>query len=561
MKKNHFFFVKAIILFSLVCLMVTSCQHSSDDEEEVILENAGLPLINSQSYELNVASKGEAVQLVCRAQPSQKDSFVSYQWYEGEPENGTLLENEVYSTYTTPTFTATGIKNYYCLVTEHLFDNGDGGKKTDYSIIPFSVACTGLPVLYISTGDVATSSITKDSYCTGNFRLVTEDYGITEYRFKKIKNGVVKEGIKGRGNSSWGMPKKGYNIKFDKKQSIFGLPESKKWCIIANYSDKTLLRNKFASVLGTEIFNEEWNPTYVSVEVVLNGEYIGNYTLSEKNSIGSGRIDIQDISDVEEKLAANKAGKVVDSNNDGVKDLSDGGFVLEIDPAGRITAEDIYVEGSISGKNFVLKDPDEVSQEIKNHVDNIIQTTENALYGDGFTDVDNGWREYIDESSVIDWYIINEFTKNNDAIFFSSVYLYYNPETSKLHMGPNWDFDISCGNIDYNNCDKTEGFWIKNAAWISRMFQDPLFVTNLKARWNEKKSDLYTTVNTKIQLLADENKASADYNFKKWQILGIYVWPNAAGYENRTTYQSEVQYLIDWCNERFSWLDSAINAL
>lgn len=59
----------------------------------------------------------------------------------------------------------------------------------------------------------------------------------------------------------------------------------------------------------------------------------------------------------------------------------------------------------------------------------------------------------IDENSVIDWYIVNEFTKNNDAIFFSSVYIYYNPEDQKLHFGPNWDFDISCGNINYNGCD------------------------------------------------------------------------------------------------------------
>ena len=79
--------------------------------------------------------------------------------------------------------------------------------------------------------------------------------------------------------------KKGYNIKFDKQQSLFGLPASKKWCILANYDDKTLLRNKFSSVLGKEIFNSEWNPYSYSVDVVWNGEFRGNYTLSEKNTI------------------------------------------------------------------------------------------------------------------------------------------------------------------------------------------------------------------------------------------------------------------------------------
>ena len=183
------------------------------------------------------------------------------------------------------------------------------------------------------------------------------------------------------------------------------------------------------------------------------------------------------------------------------------------------------------------------------------------MYGDDFANSESGWRKYIDESSVIDWYLANEFCKNNDAIFYTSVYMYYNPTDSKLHLGPNWDFDISCGNINYNDCDKTDGFWIKRAAWISRMFEDSSFVSAVKSRWNEKKSEVYSSVVSQIQSMADDIEVSANANFTKWQILGTYVWPNADGYESRTTYQSEIDYLKSWCSNRYTWLDSAINAL
>ncbi|MGN0724031.1 MAG: CotH kinase family protein [Treponema sp.] len=98
--------------------------------------------------------------------------------------------------------------------------------------------------------------------------------------------------------------------------------------MIANYSDKTLLRNKFVSILGTEILNASWNPSFVSVDVVMNGEYWGNYIFCEKISIGDGRIEIKDITDVEEKLAAGKGNKVTDANDDGATNLEDGGIIL-----------------------------------------------------------------------------------------------------------------------------------------------------------------------------------------------------------------------------------------
>ena len=495
-------------------------------------------VITTQPIAISIVPTNQSATLSFVAEKG--DDEVSYQWYQsidGTTETGIKLEGASENSYITEVFTDREIRYYYCVA-------NIGEEKVTSNVVV--VANTGLPVLYINT-EVPIGKITKDEYVFGDMKLVYENGEEFAYEFKKIKDGEKKEGVKGRGNTSWGMPKKGYSIKFDSKQSLFGLPKSKKWCIVANYSDKTLLRNKFASVLGNEIFNSEWNPHFYSVDVVWNGEYQGNYIFCERNVIGEGRIDIQDISDYGGK-------KFTDQNGDGEIDLYDGGFVLEIDER----KDASYWFTTTKKVNFTFKDPDEVSEDVQEHVKNIVQTAENILYSDIFADEEDGWRKYIDEKSVIDWYVINELSKNNDAQFYSSVYIFYKPTNNKIYLGPNWDFDISFGNVNHNKNDNPSGWWIKNSRWISRMFDDPLFIVNVKNRWNEKKENLNEIVSSEFQSLANANAVSAECNFKKWKILGEYVWPNPAGYKNRTTYQSEIDYMKNWLDERIVWLDNVI---
>lgn len=505
--------------------------------------NAAKPAVSANR--MLISPDGSAVTFTCKAEST--DGTLSYQWYsspDGSEENKSAIDKATSATYTTEAFTQKEIRYYFCTITNTISDNGDKGNKTASQTTAFYAAYTGLPVLYLDT-EVETNQITRDNYVKGTMKIVSEEYGNFSYEFKKEK-----EGIKGRGNSSWGMPKKGYNIKFDKKQVLFNLPESKKWCLVANYSDKSLLRNKFASVIGTKVFNSEWNPTFVNVDVVMNGEYLGNYTFCEKNTIGSGRIDVQDISDLGKS-------KFSDINGDGQKDLNDGGFVLEIDA--RHDAD--FWFDTTKGVPFTLKDPDEVSLGIQEHIKGIVQSAENTLYENNFKDENEGWQKHLNSSSFIDWYLTNEFAKNRDAIFSLSVYMFYSPLDQKFHLGPNWDFDIGFGNDGETGCMNPEGWYIKNAAWISRLFEDEVFIQKVKERWNNKKLELFYHLYTDINNLSENMKISADYNFIKWQILGTYVWPNAAGYETRKTYKNEVDYLLDWCNKRFQWLDTAINNL
>lgn len=284
--------------------------------------------------------------------------------------------------------------------------------------------------------------------------------------------------LKGTGSTSWDFPKKGYNINLVKKQELLGMPKHKQWCIIANYRDKTLVRNSFASWMGEELFNSFWSPSYKHVDVIMNGDYLGNYVFAETIRIDKNRVNIPDIQDVEADIAKGEQ-----------LTLDDGGFIMEV--YYRLDADFNFT--STQGVPFCLKRPDETSEEINTHVQNYIQMVEDCIYSDSWLDAEKGYLQHINKASWIDWYLINEFTKNVDAPFGSSCYMYYDPSHKQLFMGPIWDFDRSYGSVTYYNVADPTRFYIKGvhpssgANWYTRILEDPKFLQSLKERWNSKK--------------------------------------------------------------------------
>ena len=375
-----------------------------------------------------------------------------------------------------------------------------------------TVHATYLPVLNITTND-NTPIINKEDWIKGKIKLF-DNGSITDLGDHEIK---------GRGNSTWGMPKKPYTFKLENKKSILGMESHKRWVLLANYSDKSLLRTTFAFDLGISVYdNLKWTPNNRMVEVVLNDEYIGVYQLVEQIRVDKNRVDI---------------------------DLDNGDFLMEVNAR----LDEKYNFKTTRGVPFSFKDPEEPSQSQFNTIKLKLQEIEDIIYSDGFSDVDNGYTKYIDLESFIDWYLINEFTKNNDAIFFSSVYMFYKDDL--LYMGPLWDFDISSGNIDYNDCDKTYGYHVRNALWISRLFEDPTFSQKVKDRWNDKKDVLISKIDG-ISNQAEALSSAADNNFQRWDILGTYVWPNRIV---TGSYDREVIELSNWLRNRYTWMDKEIN--
>ena len=168
----------------------------------------------------------------------------------------------------------------------------------------------------------------------------------------------------------------------------------------------------------------------------------------------------------------------------------------------------------------------------------------------------NGYAKYIDVDSFIDYYLINEISKNVDAKEYSSIYLNVMPG-GKIKMGPIWDFDLAFGNNDYSDCEYPEGFWIKGNAWYARLFQDPAFVTKVKNRFAYYKEN-QTTMLEKMDSYAVLLNKTQQQNDLTWELIGNYVWPNAFVGD---TYQQEVDYMKSWYTQRMTWLETAINSL
>ena len=378
---------------------------------------------------------------------------------------------------------------------------------------------TGLPIIYLQT-DSFLPIDSKDDYILGD-TWIDGGRGFDDFEESPMK-------IRGRGNSTWEFPKKPFQMKLDDKAEFLGMPKDKKWLFLAEYADKTMLRNKIAYEMGY-ISNLDWTPQARFAEVFINGEYNGTYNVTQK----------------------------VEESNNRVA-LGDTGYLLELDQLERLDFDDVYFESTATDKFIVnIKEPSlEYDSEQYSYIVNLIGDFESALFGANFTSESNGYRQYIDIDSFVDWFLISEITKNVDSMFFSSIYLNVIPG-EQIKMGPLWDFDLAFGNVDYADSRYPEGWWVKYNPWYERLFQDPYFVAKIKERFEYFNNNQDLIIN-KIDSYSEQLKWAQEENDDKWQTMGVFVWPNPVVFD---TYQEEVDNMKSWYSTRMSWLESAIDDL
>jgi len=369
---------------------------------------------------------------------------------------------------------------------------------------------TGIPIMYLQLFDTETESITRESYNSCNTVLVDEiggDVLITDLE------------VRGRGNSTWNPPKKPFQIKFDKSTSVLGMPAAKKWVLLAEYIDKTMLRNRTAFALG-QLSRLDWTPQGRFVDLVINGDYRGTYHLVEKVEVDENRVN-----------------------------LSDDGYLLEVDKLGRLDDDDIHIETDTFLFNIKAPKVDWFDDQYT-YINDFINAAEDTLRWGDYKDSLTGYHQYFDMDSFIDWYIINEITKNTDAQFHSSVYMTLEPG-EKLKMGPLWDFDIAFGNVDFNQNWDPEGFWIMKSVWIKKLMYDDNFKNAVRDRWKffyDSKETIYEEIRNSAAILSK----SQQLNDERWDLIGTDIWPNYVVYD---TYEEEVEALINWLELRCNWID------
>ena len=382
----------------------------------------------------------------------------------------------------------------------------------------------GLPVVMINTPN-ATPIVSKEEYVTGSYISLLDADMTYDYQ------GEMK--IKGRGNTTWEAPKKPYKVKFDKKQSLYGEPKDKEWVLLANYYDKSMLRNDVAYWMASTYGQFDYVPKFHFVDLMLNGQYNGTYQVGDQVKIAKDRVNV-----------------------------GDDGFLLEID--GKAAAEDITFRVPHIGQPINIKEPDVVvGDENYNYVVDYLTRADAALYADNWLDETTGYKSLIDMKSFVEWYLIMEITKNEDAAFHTSCYMNL-PRNGKLKMGPLWDFDVSMGGYperwnpdSADEINNFEGFHIKNASWIGRMFIDPEFIVAVKERfkiyYNNKE-----TILLHIENSAKQNKQSVIANNMLW---GVLCDKNSSPSTVEVAYDKQVTDVKNWLSSRLEWLKTAYDAM
>lgn len=400
------------------------------------------------------------------------------------------------------------------------------------------VEISEIPVLRIST-EQGKGITSKSEYV----RAVMSVEADSDTGFNEEFDGVSLS-IKGRGNASWNQfPKKGYRIKLDEGMRLLGMKKDKDWVLVSSYGDKTLLRNVVAHEMAKELSHLEFTPTHVLVELYINDEYLGVYTLAEKIEFGGGKLEY---------------------TADG--SLDDTPFLLEVGWD--------YNDEMVYGKSFfdieyieriVFKEP-EFSEKYTDCARSIIKFMEQAEKA--VTELD-GYEECIDVDSLIDYLIITELTNNTESVFYRSVYMYRGND-GLLKFGPVWDFDMAFGNHaedipDYDGwCSIDNDFDYlghNGTSWYDFLLKDDEFIEKFKNRWDEVGKTLLDTAFDTIdkQYLAVYNAQVR--NFERWDIMDKKVGVGNVDHHTYNTFELQVEYLRNFIMERYEWINTHISEL
>ncbi len=360
------------------------------------------------------------------------------------------------------------------------------------------VRLTNLPHVYIETfsGQSITS---KSTYVLARMWMVDERDSVAFYDSLEIR---------GRGNSTWNMAKKPYKLKFHQKEKLLGkgYANTKKWTLLANHGDKTLIRNALTSELGKRM-GMKFNPAARFVDLTLNGNFVGNYQLSDHIDVRPHRVNI-DEQDVPLTDESNITGGYL-LEADGFTDFQNGrtGFYTPHSAPIRIH----------------YPDEDDIQNLQYQYIRSSVFDFENRLYANHFDDPELGYRPRVDSLSLVNWYVASEVSGNPDACY--STYFYKQRDDDHLYWGPLWDYDIAYGNDNRigdtsRQLMKDVGFGTKVIRpWIERLWQDPWFARLVNRRYNEVVDEgLETFMLERVDSLANLLQASQELNYERWGI-------------------------------------------
>ena len=350
-----------------------------------------------------------------------------------------------------------------------------------------------------------------------------------------------------RGNASLNFAKKPYRIKFESKQRPLDAPaKAKKWTLISNYGDKTLMRNLLAFHIS-EVIGMPYTPYGRSVDVILNGEYKGCYQLCDQIEVNKNRVNIDEM-----------------ETSDISGEALTGGYLWEIDA---------YADQEVSWFNsnhnipVTIKSPDEedITPEQSKYVADFFNKMEETVYATYFDNKDYGWRSILDAETFLKHFLIGELSGNTDTYW--SVYQYKKRGEDKAYTGPVWDFDIAFDN-DYRTYplnNKSEFVCFNGGSTAGSMgqfvrrvvLQDAQTIPELREIWAVARCNGIDSASLCmwIDSIAEEIDRSQTFTFMRWDILNRQEHMNPVA---RGSFAAEVAYLKDYISKRVEWMDKRL---
>ena len=372
---------------------------------------------------------------------------------------------------------------------------------------------TDVPSVYIETEN-RRSITSKEQYI--NCTLIYVD-GESMLRYENTQ-------IRGRGNSSWwNADKKSYRVKFANKERFLGegFANAKSWTFLANHGDKTMIRNALTYDLG-RFMGMKFCPAARFVDVYLNGDYRGTYQISDQVQVHKKRIEVSE----------------------------ENGWLLEV--VNENSKEDPLITTTRYGIMYTIKNPKDEQLTLGKRiaVGQWLRSFEEAVASDQFMDPQRGWRAFVDENDLINWYVGAEITGNIDALY--SIYMYKDGDDDKMHFGPLWDLDLGYDNSSERSLLRQMEAYLglRDRPFekiVQRLWKDPWFAQACNDRLQQLVDNgLQQYLLSHIDSLRSAIWQTQTENFRKWRInQEVYSWAKRAYYNNYDSYINDLKGFVN----------------
>ena len=342
------------------------------------------------------------------------------------------------------------------------------------------------------------------------------------YGEKAPESEVLDLTVRGRGNSSFKMPKYGMKLEFTDKVSLFGMPKNRDWALVANFGDKTHLRNYMMSRLS-EWLGAKYTPRMQFVEVYLNRNYMGLYLLTETVKVGKNRVNI---------------------------DENDTTFLIEKEDSKKFDPPYVLTDNLYY---YHIKSPKNPSAETEDLLLDHLNAFESFMmeqYRHKSTEI----LDWLDIDDYLLFYWVQEYSKNEDGNYARSVFMTWK-KGEPIHFGPLWDFDLAFGNASRERNQSPEDWYIRNYRLNYYIMRNSIVKEAAIDYWNYHRETFRALIDSIPVYRAIIEKA-IDNEYRRWPVIGnTENWALKDPYDS---YDEAVEVMTDWMKKRFKWIDENI---